>query len=126
MIRQKIYTTLHERFFIVPYLSEEEKKYIISQAILGLYQVHNNNLFHGSLNPSNILLTTSNHVFISDFAPYKPNFLSEDIYLEYSLFYESQDHKCYLAPEKFIKGYSQESQNVVDIQQLSQDQIHQL
>lgn len=35
-------------------------------------------LFHGAIRASNILLTTSNHVFLSDFANYKPLFIDEE------------------------------------------------
>lgn len=76
--RQQIYQTLSDRYLYKPSLSIFEKQWILLQTLIALYCVHTKEkLFHGALRPSNILLTTSNHVFLADFANYKPLFIDE-------------------------------------------------
>lgn len=68
-------TTLKDRFFTAPYLTEGDKNYIIMQVIIALYSLHNANLYHGSIKSSNILLSSFNHVWLTDIASYKPYYI---------------------------------------------------
>lgn len=77
--RQQMYQTLSDRFIYKPSLNPKEKQWILFQTLIALYCVHRReNLFHGAIRSSNILLTTSNHVFLTDFANYKPIHIDED------------------------------------------------
>ena len=57
-------------------------------------------LFHANLKTSNILVTSDNVVFISDFAPYKPVFFDESNFDRISLFYPNILDSCFFAPER--------------------------
>lgn len=49
-----------------------------------------------------MLLTTTDHLMLADFASYKPYYLREDQLGELRNLYESSILKCTLAPEKFL------------------------
>jgi serine/threonine protein kinase len=46
---------------------EEQAKFIIASIILGLEYLHNNNIIHRNLTPSNILIDKKGYAKISDF-----------------------------------------------------------
>ncbi len=52
-------------------------------------------------------MTQNNHLFISDFASYKPFFLQDDNLGDWRYFFFIEDDKsCNLAPERFINKTS--------------------
>ena len=112
--RQFSHTTLQDKFHSISGMNSLTRLWILTQTIIGLYSLHNEGLYHGDLKTSNILLTTNNHVFLSDFAVYKPYFILDDQLGEFRNFYanftrNSSVLKCLLAPEKFvIKGEKDE------------------
>lgn len=97
--RQYVHTSLSDRFQAIPKLTTPEQYWIITQIIIGIYNLHNERLFHGNIKASNILLTTWLHVFISDFASYKPFYINDISQFKY--FYFTSELNCSLAPEKF-------------------------
>ena len=110
VVRQSAHTTLQDRLQTLPYLSPLEKRWISTQILIGLNSLHNEKLFHGDLKSSNVLLTTSNHVFISDLATYKPLYVLEDALGEIRNFFSCTENACLLAPEKFLsKGAAQDN-----------------
>lgn len=117
IVRQSLHSTLQERFHSLPKLSNVEILWILTQVIIGVYNLHNEGLFHGDLKTANVLLTTWNHAFVSDFAcAYKPLFI-DDISVFRSFFYTSENN-CALAPEKFK---AEDSGSPVRLQDLSKD-----
>ena len=105
IVRQNIALSLNERFYIRPSLTPIEKEFLILQLLMAVYSVHKNNLFHGDIKSQNILLTTNNHLFLTDFATYKPLFLQEETALkDYNYFFSNENNRvCNIAPERIIQ-----------------------
>ena len=86
-----------------------DKLWIAFQIISGLCQLHNENFYHGDLQPNSVVFTSWDWVFIVDFAPYKPIYLSSESLGDYQFFFSSDSKKmdaCYLAPERFVPASS--------------------
>ena len=60
-------------------------------------------LYHGNLSSSNILLSSDNILYITDFAPYKPLCFDSAHFDKVRLFFPSVLEKCYRAPESIDK-----------------------
>ena len=57
---------------------------------------------HGDIKSENILVTSWNWVYVSDFASYKPTFLPLDDPSDFSFFFDTSGRRsCYIAPERF-------------------------
>ncbi|EDK32081.2 WD domain, G-beta repeat protein (macronuclear) [Tetrahymena thermophila SB210] len=108
--RQMMYLTLSERFLYKPSLSSFEKNWILFQTLIAIYCVHKlENIFHGAIRSSNILLTTSNHAFLTDFANYKPLYIDEANQIrDLRFFYKTHENNSTLAPEKFKNNVEQQ------------------
>lgn len=52
-----------------------EKKWISFQLLSALSQIHFYGICHGDIKCENVLVTSANWVYLSDFAPYKPTFI---------------------------------------------------
>ncbi|KAI0978139.1 hypothetical protein GJ496_003751 [Pomphorhynchus laevis] len=103
LIRTYTKTTLFERLTVKPYLSKIEKYWITYQLFKALEKCHDSGVYHGDLKLENILLTSWNKVFLTDFAGYKPTWLpSEDPSVYYYFFVSDQRDCCTVAPERFI------------------------
>uniref|UniRef100_A0A1I7UCA5 non-specific serine/threonine protein kinase n=1 Tax=Caenorhabditis tropicalis TaxID=1561998 RepID=A0A1I7UCA5_9PELO len=60
---------------------------------------------HGDLKSQNVLISSSNWLQITDFAPFKPCFLTHDNPSAYTFFFDtSRRQSCYIAPERFISA----------------------
>lgn len=98
--RQSLHTTLKDRFHSLPKLTSIETLWILTQVIIGLYNLHSEGFFHGDLKTSNVLLTTWNHAYIADFACcHKPLYI-DDISV-FRAYFSTSESNCSLAPEKF-------------------------
>ncbi|KAJ3398997.1 Serine/threonine-protein kinase [Chytriomyces hyalinus] len=103
MLRQYIYSNLYDRISTRPFLGQGEKIWITFQLLVGLSQAHAMNIFHGDIKSENVLVTTWNWAYLSDFAGYKPTYLPEDNPADFSFFFDSSTRRtCYLAPERFL------------------------
>ncbi len=71
-----------------------------------MHNLHSNDIYHGDLKSSNVLLTTSNHLFLTDIASFKPYFIADDDQEDLRIFYTNSN----LAPEKFVN--SKDNQNL--------------
>lgn len=70
---------------------------------------------HGDIRSENILLTSWNWIYITDFASYKPVYLPEDDPADYSYYFDTSGRRtCYIAPERF---YSSTASPVVEGEQ---------
>jgi len=101
--RPYIKDNLFDRLQTRPYLTRIEKKWIAFQLLNALKQIHQINIAHGDLKIENILLTSYNWIFLSDFASFKPTFFTYEDSAEYYYYFNaSQRNICYLAPERFF------------------------
>ncbi|EPS40234.1 hypothetical protein H072_5960 [Dactylellina haptotyla CBS 200.50] len=102
LIRQHLYSSLYDRISTRPFLEDIEKRWITYQLLCGLRDCHVKGLHHGDIKAENILITTSNWAYLSDFAHFKPTYLPEDNPADFSYFFDSSGRRtCYLAPERF-------------------------
>ncbi|KAI9660226.1 MAG: Serine/threonine-protein kinase [Alyxoria varia] len=87
-----------------PFLEDIEKRWLAFQLLNAVKDCHSQNLFHGDIKSENVLVTSWNWLFLSDFsASYKPSHLPEDNPADFSFFFDiSGKRTCYLAPERFL------------------------
>jgi phosphoinositide-3-kinase regulatory subunit 4 len=85
-----------------PFLSIIEKKWIAFQLLNALRDARNRKIPHGDIKSENILVTSWNWVYLSDFASYKPTYLPLDDPSDFSFFFDMSGRRtCYIAPERF-------------------------
>ena len=85
-----------------PFLNAIEKKWIAFQILTGLREARKRKVSHGDIKSENILVTSWNWVYITDFASYKPTFLPLDNPSDFAYFYDTSGRRnCYIAPERF-------------------------
>ncbi|KAG9040843.1 Serine/threonine-protein kinase [Tulasnella sp. UAMH 9824] len=76
------------------------------------FSVHHDNtspkVTHGDIKSENILVTSWNWVYITDFGSVKPVFLPEDDPTDYSFYFDTSGRRtCYIAPERFYSEGSE-------------------
>ena len=108
VFRQYTEYNLQERIYLMPYLQNIEKIWITFQLLYALNDLKEMNIIHGDLKPENILLTSNLSLFISDFATYKPAYVSIEDISDYTYFFGSNSTTdsmkgCYLAPERLVE-----------------------
>ncbi|KAJ1558920.1 Serine/threonine-protein kinase [Nowakowskiella sp. JEL0078] len=102
LIRQYMFSSLYDRISTRPFLNLAEKKWIAFQLISGLSAAHKRQIYHGDIKTENVLVTSWNWVFLSDFSSFKPTFLPEDNPADFSFYFDTSSRRtCYLAPERF-------------------------
>lgn len=87
-----------------PFLEDIEKKWIAFQLLCALRDCHSLDIFHGDIKTENVLVTSWNWVYLSDFSSsFKPTFLPEDNPADFSFYFDTSGRRtCYLAPERFL------------------------
>lgn len=87
-----------------PFLEDIEKKWIAFQLLCALRDCHAVDIFHGDIKTENVLVTSWNWLFLSDFSSsFKPTFLPEDNPADFSFYFDTSGRRtCYLAPERFL------------------------
>lgn len=104
LIRQWITSNLYDRISTRPFLSIAEKKWIVFQLLSALSLSHLQKTPHGDIKSTNILVTSSNWVYLTDFASFKPTRLPLDDPSDFSFFFDTTGRRtCYIAPERFYK-----------------------
>jgi phosphoinositide-3-kinase regulatory subunit 4 len=79
-----------------------EKKWITFQLLNALRDARNRKIPHGDVKSENVLVTSWNWVYLSDFASFKPTFLPLDDPSEFSFYFDTSGRRtCYIAPERF-------------------------
>ncbi|KAF8639172.1 hypothetical protein AX17_001659 [Amanita inopinata Kibby_2008] len=102
IIRQWIASNLYDRISTRPFLSMIEKRWIAFQLITALRDARNHKVSHGDIKSENILVTSWNWVYLSDFASYKPTYLPLDDPSDFSFYFDTSGRRtCYIAPERF-------------------------
>ncbi|KAF7329785.1 hypothetical protein MKEN_00241800 [Mycena kentingensis (nom. inval.)] len=107
IIRQWIASSLYDRISTRPFLSIIEKKWIAFQLLNALRDARNRKVSHGDIKSENILVTSWNWVYLSDFASYKPTYLPLDDPSDFSFYFDTSGRRiCYVAPERFYTAAS--------------------
>ncbi|PFH53431.1 hypothetical protein AMATHDRAFT_187356 [Amanita thiersii Skay4041] len=102
IIRQWIASNLYDRISTRPFLITIEKRWIAFQLITALHEARNHKVSHGDIKSENILVTSWNWVYLSDFASYKPTYLPLDDPSDFSFYFDTSGRRtCYIAPERF-------------------------
>ncbi|KAH9916914.1 uncharacterized protein B0H18DRAFT_1036508 [Fomitopsis serialis] len=102
IIRQWIASSLYDRISTRPFLSLVDKKWIAFQLLHALRDARNRKIPHGDIKSENILVTSWNWVYLTDFASYKPTYLPLDDPSDFSFFFDTSGRRtCYVAPERF-------------------------
>ena len=105
LIRQYLKNNLYDRLTSLPTLTHMEQRFIAYQLLQSLHQIHRLHLYHGDIKSENVLLTSTNWVYLTDFAAFKPTLLPDNDPAGYYYFFENKGERstnpCYLAPERF-------------------------
>ena len=96
--RQYLPYNLADRIITAPFFSEHEKTFLSYQIINSVNALHSMGCVHGDIKPENILLTSSNTPYLSDFAPYKPFYIPDDNPYDLNFFF---NRSTCLAPERY-------------------------
>lgn len=106
LVRQYIHGSLYDRMSTRPFLDEIEKTWIAFQLISAVRDCHAAGIHHGDIKTENVLVTSWNWVYLSDFSSaYKPTYLPEDNPADFSFFFDTSGRRtCYLAPERFLSS----------------------
>ncbi|GAB2219712.1 hypothetical protein Droror1_Dr00007349 [Drosera rotundifolia] len=104
VLRQYFFNNLHDRLSTRPFLSHIEKKWLAFQLLCGVKQSHDHGICHGDIKCENVLVTSSNWVYLADFASFKPTYIPDDDPSDFSFFFDTGGRRlCYLAPERFFE-----------------------
>lgn len=102
MLRQYFHNNLYDRISTRPFLVDIEKLWLTYLLVCAVDRCHSLGITHGDIKCENVLVTSWNWLYLSDFAPYKPTFIPEDNNGEFDFYFDSMGRrKCYLAPERF-------------------------
>ena len=106
LLRQYTFSNLWDRISTRPFLTLTEKRWVAFQVLHALQQVHERGVCHGDVKCENVLVTSWNWVYLSDFAPFKPVYLPADDPSDFSFFFENEAsrRRCYVAPERFYEA----------------------
>ncbi|OJJ37742.1 hypothetical protein ASPWEDRAFT_468916 [Aspergillus wentii DTO 134E9] len=104
LVRQYIHSSLYDRMSTRPFPEHIEKKWIAFQLLCALRDCHSLDVFHGDIKTENVLVTSWNWLYLSDFSSsFKPTFLPEDNPADFSFYFDTSGRRtCYLAPERFL------------------------
>ncbi|EJD02926.1 uncharacterized protein FOMMEDRAFT_123012 [Fomitiporia mediterranea MF3/22] len=102
LVRQWVASNLYDRISTRPFLTTIEKKWIAFQILTGLRDARKKKVSHGDVKSENILVTSWNWVYITDFSSFKPTYLPLDNPSDFAYFYDTSGRRnCYIAPERF-------------------------
>ena len=110
LMRQYSFSTLYDRLNQRPFLSFLEKKWICYQLLHAMKFTHERNVTHGDVKCENVLMTSTNWVFLSDFASFKPKSVPVDNPADFTFYFDAGGRRrCYLAPERFVDSNANSS-----------------
>ncbi|KAF0698480.1 Aste57867_10903 [Aphanomyces stellatus] len=104
LVRQYFVANLYDRIYTRPFLTDIEKKWIAFQLLKALEQSHSRGIYHGDIKQENVMVTSWNWIFLTDFAPFKPTYIPEDDPADYYYYFCASDasrRSCSVAPERF-------------------------
>jgi len=108
LVRQYMHSNLFDRQSTRPFLKNIEKRWIAYQILKSVSQAHRLNIVHGDITSENFLITSSNWIFLADFAPFQPTLLPLDDTAPFNYFFVSNAKRdcCCVAPERFCSPTS--------------------
>jgi phosphoinositide-3-kinase, regulatory subunit 4 len=76
------------------------------QLLCAVRDCHAQNVYHGDIKTENILVTSWNWLYLSDFSSsFKPTYLPEDNPADFSFYFDTSGRRtCYVAPERFLSA----------------------
>lgn len=84
-------------------MSTIEKKWIAFQLLNALRDARAHKIAHGDVKSENILVTSWNWVYLTDFASHKPTYLPLDDPSDFAFYFDTSGRRsCYIAPERFF------------------------
>ncbi len=88
-----------------PFLEDIEKKWLSFQLLCALRDCHARNVFHGDIKTENVLVTSWNWLYLTDFSSsFKKTYLPEDNPADFSYYFDTSGRRtCYIAPERFLR-----------------------
>lgn len=95
LVRQYFAYNLFDRFHSRPFLSPVEKRWMAFQVLTAVVQAHAQGVCHGDLKSENVMVTSWNWCFLTDFAFYKPTYLPANNPADYSQFFETSSRPRY-------------------------------
>lgn len=103
LVRQFMYSSLYDRLSTRPFLEDIEKKWLAFQLLCAMRDCHARDVYHGDIKAQNILVTSWNWLYLTDFSStYKPVMLPDDNPGDFSYFFDTSGRRtCYIAPERF-------------------------
>ena len=106
LVRQFINNSAYDRLSTRPFLEEIEKKWLAFQILSAVRDCHAQNIHHGDIKTENVLVTSWNWLFLTDFSSaFKPASLPEDNPADFSFYFDTSGRRtCYLAPERFTRA----------------------
>jgi phosphoinositide-3-kinase regulatory subunit 4 len=109
LFRQYIKYNLYDRMSTRPFLTQCEKKWIAYQLLAAVNEVHSLSIVHGDIKPENVLVNSFLWVSLTDFASYKPVYLSKNHpSADFNYYFDiSRRRTCYLAPERLEAPHQQ-------------------
>jgi serine/threonine protein kinase len=103
LFRQYIKFNLYDRISTRPFLTLIEKKWIAFQLLCAVNEIHSLQIVHGDIKMENVLVNSFLWVSLTDFASYKPAYLSKNHpSADFNYYFDiSRRRTCCLAPERF-------------------------
>lgn len=115
LVRQYISSNLYDRISTRPFLESIEKRWIVFQLLSGLRDCHGRGVHHGDIKTENVLVTSWNWVYLTDFAFFKPTYLPENNPADFSYYFDTSFRRtCYLAPERFLESHETKGGAITD------------
>ncbi|KAJ9613161.1 Serine/threonine-protein kinase [Cladophialophora chaetospira] len=103
LVRQYMFSSVYDRMSTRPFLEDIEKKWLAFQLLCAVRDCHSRNLYHGDIKTENLLVTSWNWLYLTDFSSsFKPTTLPEDNPADFSFYFDTSGRRtCYIAPERF-------------------------
>ncbi|EXJ75182.1 VPS15 protein kinase [Cladophialophora psammophila CBS 110553] len=106
LVRQYMFSSVYDRMSTRPFLEDIEKKWLAFQLLCAVRDCHARNLHHGDIKTENLLVTSWNWLYLTDFSSsFKPVNLPEDNPADFSFYFDTSSRRtCYIAPERFTSA----------------------
>ncbi|KAJ2393857.1 Serine/threonine-protein kinase, partial [Coemansia sp. RSA 2559] len=89
ILRQYLHNNLYDKASTRPFLSPAEKRWIAYQILTAMRESHARGVCHGDIKSENIIVTSWNLVYVTDFAPFKPTYLPADDPAEFNFYFDT-------------------------------------
>lgn len=112
LVRQYMFSSVYDRMSTRPFLEDVEKKWLAFQLLCAVRDCHAQNLYHGDIKTENVLVTSWNWLYLTDFSSsFKPTHLPEDNPADFSFYFDTSGRRtCYIAPERFTSTNIEDDQ----------------